>query len=119
MEQHATDAQHDEQQEQQEQQHEQHGGAWGGTGYVRREPDPEVVAWWWRLPEPTRAELAGLRPGQVLPPAAARALHDVGVATPEVVVVEDGRRVRRAVASRDVISTVLMVRLTHSERRLV
>ncbi|PRY14494.1 hypothetical protein [Kineococcus rhizosphaerae] len=94
-------------------------GAWGGTGYVRREPDPTVVAWWQQLPEATRAELAALRPGQVLPRGAAHALQVIGVQAPEVVVTEDGRRVRRGVASRDVISTVLMVRLTHSERRLV
>ena len=94
-------------------------GAWGGTGYVRREPDPAVVSWWQALPEETRAELAALRPGQVLPREAARALHEIGVVSPEVVVTEDGRRVRRGIASRDVVSTVLLARLNHSERRLV
>ncbi|MEZ0166137.1 hypothetical protein AB2L27_15365 [Kineococcus sp. LSe6-4] len=94
-------------------------GAWGGTGYVRREPDPAVVSWWQGLAESTRTELAALRPGQVLPREAARALQEIGVVSPEVVVTEDGRRVRRGVASRDVVSTVLLARLNHSERRLV
>lgn len=94
-------------------------GAWGGSGYVRREPDPALAAWWQRLPEATRVTLAALRPGEVIPREAAVALREIGVPSPEVVVTEDGRRVRRAVASRDVISTVLLVRLTHSERRLV
>lgn len=94
-------------------------GAWGGTGYVRREPDPALSAWWQALPEPTRVTLAGLRPGEVIPREAAVALRQIGVPSPEVVVTEGGHRVRRAVASRDVISTVLLVRLTHSERRLV
>jgi hypothetical protein len=94
-------------------------GAWGGTGYVRREPDPAVVRWWQALPDGTRAELAGLRPGQVLPREAARALQEIGVVSPEVVVTEGGHRVRRGIASRDVVSTVLLARLTHSERRLV
>lgn len=94
-------------------------GAWGGTGYVRREPDPVVVSWWQALPDATRAELAALRPGQVLPREAAHALHEIGVVSPEVVVTEGGRRVRRGIASRDVVSTVLLARLNHSERRLV
>lgn len=94
-------------------------GAWGGSGYVRREPDPAMAAWWQRLPEATRTTLAALRPGEVIPRDAAVALREIGVPSPEVVVTEEGRRVRRAVASRDVISTVLLVRLTHSERRLV
>jgi hypothetical protein len=92
---------------------------WGGAGYVRREPDPALTKWWQGLPESTRTELAALRPGQVIPRDASVALRTIGVSSPEVVVSEDGRRVRRPVASRDVISTVLMVRLTHSERRLV
>ncbi|WP_432544838.1 hypothetical protein [Kineococcus sp. SYSU DK002] len=94
-------------------------GTWGGSGYVRREPDPAVVAWWQGLPDDVRAELAALRPGQVLRRQAAHALQGIGLPAPEVVVVEDGRRVRRSVASRDVISTVLLARLNHSERRLV
>ncbi len=57
--------------------------------------------------------------GQVLPREAARALHEIGVVSPEVVVTEGGRRVRRGIASRDVVSTVLLARLNHSERRLV
>jgi len=92
---------------------------WGGSGYVRREPDPALAKWWHALSESTRAELAALRPGQVIPREASKALHLIGVVSPVVVVTEDGQRVRRPVASRDVISTVLMVRLTHSERRLV
>ncbi len=66
-------------------------GAWGGTGYVRREPDPVVVRWWQALPEGTRAELAALRPGRSCR-GGRRALHEIGVVSPEVVVTEDGRR---------------------------
>lgn len=94
-------------------------GVWGGTGYVRQELDPALVAWWQALPLPTRTELAALRPGEVLSRDAAAALGATGMPCPEVVVVEDGRRVRRRIASRDVVAGVLRVRLNHSERRLV
>jgi hypothetical protein len=93
--------------------------AWGGTGYVRQELDPALVAWWQSLPIPTRTTLAALRPGDVMPRDAAAALAVTGMPCPEVVVVEDGRRVRRRIASRDVVAGVLRVRLNHSERRLV
>jgi hypothetical protein len=94
-------------------------GTWGGTGYVRQELDPALAAWWQALPIPTRTALAAVRPGEVLSREAAAALAATGLVCPEVVVVEDGRRVRRRIASRDVIATVLRVRLNHSERRLV
>lgn len=92
---------------------------WGGTGYVRQELDPALIAWWQSLPIPTRTALAALRPGDVIPRDAAAALAATGMTCPEVVVVEDGRRVRRRIASRDVVASVLRVRLNHSERRLV
>jgi hypothetical protein len=94
-------------------------GAWGGTGYVRQELDPALAAWWQSLPISTRTALAAVRPGEVLSREAAGALAATGLVCPEVVVVEEGRRVRRRIASRDVIATVLRVRLNHSERRLV
>ncbi|WP_432560939.1 hypothetical protein [Kineococcus sp. SYSU DK003] len=94
-------------------------GSWGGSGYVRRELDPGLAKWWLHLPETTKTTLAGLHPGDVLSREAATAIAATGLSCPEVVVVEDGRRVRRRIASRDVIATVLQVRLTHSERRLV
>jgi hypothetical protein len=94
-------------------------GAWGGTGYVRQELDPALAAWWQALSIPTRTALAAVRPGEVLSRDAAVALAATGLVCPEVVVVEAGRRVRRRIASRDVIATVLRVRLNHSERRLV
>ena len=94
-------------------------GAWGGTGYVRQELDPALVAWWQSLPIPTRTALAALRPGDVMSREVAAALAATGMSCPEVVVVEDGHRVRRRIASRDVVASVLRVRLNHSERRLV
>ncbi|ABS02436.1 hypothetical protein FHR75_001158 [Kineococcus radiotolerans] len=100
-------------------QHDPDPGTWGGTGYVRQELDPALIAWWQSLPIPTRTTLAALRPGDVIPREAAAALAATGMTCPEVVVVEDGRRVRRRIASRDVVASVLRVRLNHSERRLV
>ncbi len=91
----------------------------GVAPYVRREPDPVVVRWWQALPEGTAGRAAALRRRQVLPRGAARALHEIGVVSPEVVVDRGRSPVRRGIASRDVVSTVLLARLNHSERRLV
>jgi uncharacterized protein (DUF433 family) len=91
----------------------------GGSAYTWSRPSAELTTWWWALPEQTRTALAALRPGETLNPACGHAVKMAGLPCPQVPAVVRGQRVLHLVATAPLVRMVHLIRMTHSERRLV
>jgi len=87
--------------------------------YVRRPTPEHLTTWWWSLPEDVRSMLAGIRPGDLLSRNAEDALQPLGALLPTIVTTQSGVRTTRSVATSQLVHSLHLVRMTHSERRLV